>query len=55
MAVYRRGGDSMLGRYLYWRLHPFTLSELPLNLSETLSEKKAYGRLLSVGGFPEWQ
>ena len=29
LDVYRRGGDSMLGRYHLWRLHPFSLSELP--------------------------
>ena len=27
LDVYRRGGDSLLGRYHYWRLHPLTLSE----------------------------
>src|SRR5690606_34475280 len=29
LDIYRRGGDSLLGRYHYWRLHPFTLDELP--------------------------
>src|SRR5262245_20230291 len=29
LDIYRRGGDSLLGRYHYWRLHPFTLSEHP--------------------------
>lgn len=46
---YRRGGDSMFGRYHYWRLWPFTLSEVPAGV--TLAE--AQSRLLSVGGFPE--
>ncbi len=25
LDIYRRGGDSLLGRYHYWRLHPFSL------------------------------
>ena len=29
LDLYQRGGDSMLGRYHYWRLHPYTLDELP--------------------------
>lgn len=49
LDVYRRGGDSLLGRYHYWRLHPFTLDELPKNISH----HEAYQRLLTVGGFPE--
>jgi len=28
LDVYRRGGDSLQGRYHYYRLHPFTLSEI---------------------------
>ena|SRR3990167_7513626 len=34
LDVYKRGGDSLLGRYHYWRLHPFTLDELPINIRE---------------------
>jgi len=49
LDVYRRGGDSLLGRYHYWRLHPFTLSELPAGMGA----KQAFKRLLEVGGFPE--
>lgn len=49
LDVYKRGGDSLLGRYHYWRLHPFTLDELP----EGVSKQDAYQRLLTVGGFPE--
>lgn len=43
---FRKGGDSLLGRYYYYRLHPFSLPELgssPLNLE----------RLFKFGGFPE--
>lgn len=49
LDLYKRGGDSMLGRYHYWRLHPFTLDELPIKLSA----QDAFKRLMSVGGFPE--
>ncbi|MEA3546561.1 MAG: ATP-binding protein [Thermodesulfobacteriota bacterium] len=49
LDLYRRGGDSMLGRYHYWRLHPYTLDELP----EGVSRNEALERLMQVGGFPE--
>ncbi len=49
LDVYRRGGDSLLGRYHYWRLHPFTLTEIPRGVSR----QDALSRLMSVGGFPE--
>ena len=28
LDIYRKGGDSMLGRYHYYRLHPLSLSEV---------------------------
>jgi len=46
---YKRGGDSLFGRYHYWRLHPFTLNELPKGISKA----EGFRRLMSVGGFPE--
>lgn len=49
LDVYRRGGDSLLGRYHYWRLHPFTLDEFP----NGMSPREAFSRLMTVGGFPE--
>jgi predicted AAA+ superfamily ATPase len=49
LDYYRRGGDSLLGRYHYWRLHPFSLFEKDLKLSRT----EIYRRLLTLGGFPE--
>ncbi len=49
LDLYRRGGDSMLGRYHYWRLHPYTLDELP----EGISRHEALERLMQIGGFPE--
>ncbi|RLA62572.1 MAG: ATP-binding protein [Epsilonproteobacteria bacterium] len=43
---FRKGGDSLLGRYYYYRLHPFSLPELGPN-------KKNLMRLFKFGGFPE--
>lgn len=43
---FRRGGDSLLGRYFYLRLHPFSLPELK-NTSLSLED------LFKFGGFPE--
>ena len=49
LDVYRKGGDSLMGRYHLWHLHPFTLSELPARITPSEGLK----RLLNVGGFPE--
>jgi len=49
LDLYRRGGDSLLGRYHYWHLHPFTLDEHPAGIPQ----KEVFQRLMTVGGFPE--
>jgi len=49
LDIYRRGGDSLMGRYHYWRLHPFTLDEIP----DGITPEDAFKRLMTVGGFPE--
>ncbi len=46
LDFYRRGGDSLQGRYHYYRLHPLSLIEAG-NGSDTLAQ------LLKFGGFPE--
>ena len=48
LDYYRKGGDSLQGRYHYYRLHPFSLLEL--NLSPTKDDLET---LLRFGGFPE--
>ncbi|TAL33239.1 MAG: ATP-binding protein [Spirochaetes bacterium] len=63
LDLYRRGGDSLQGRYHYYRLHPFTLPELheTLNTFEpfaalTVPESKSGAELAALetfGGFPE--
>jgi len=45
---YRRGGDSLQGRYHYHRLHPLSLHEI--TSKPTLLD---LGHLLQFGGFPE--
>ncbi len=49
LDVYRRGGDSLMGRYHYWRLHPFTIDELPPGMNKS----EGFELLLAIGGFPE--
>jgi predicted AAA+ superfamily ATPase len=45
---YRRGGDSLQGRYHYHRLHPFSLGEMGDDAGAGELEQ-----LLRFGGFPE--
>ncbi|MFH1981445.1 MAG: ATP-binding protein [Pseudomonadota bacterium] len=48
LDYYRKGGDSLQGRYHYYRLHPFSLFEV--NRSPTQKDLES---LLKYGGFPE--
>ena len=45
---YRKGGDSLQGRYHYYRLHPVTLGELGADATSDDLEL-----LMQFGGFPE--
>lgn len=45
---FRKGGDSLVGRYHYFRLHPFTLPEL-----SSKCESDHLKTLSKFGGFPE--
>ncbi len=47
LDYYRRGGDSLQGRYHYFRLHPFSVAELKIQTP------KEFMDLLMLGGFPE--
>ncbi len=65
LDIYRRGGDSLLGRYHYYRLHPFSLNEMlekdrkveafkELEFSDFEKEvREKFNILLKFGGFPE--
>ncbi len=60
LNVYRRGGDSLMGRYFPYRMHPLSLAELgSTELSESeirepvRIDRSALDALLELGGFPE--
>ena len=58
LNIYRRGGDSLLGRYLPYRLHPFSVAErtTPLSPDKILSQFRTtypWDDLLRLGGYPE--
>ncbi|MBI4951304.1 MAG: ATP-binding protein [Myxococcales bacterium] len=48
LDYYRKGGDSLAGRYRYFRLHPFSLREL-----DGAAGASDLETLLRFGGFPE--
>ncbi len=47
LDYYRRGGDSLQGRYHYLRMHPLSVAELGLR------GRDDFHQLLKLGGFPE--
>ena len=49
LNVFRKGNDSMVGRYFYHRLLPFSVKEL----SAQLSADEALENLLAYGNYPE--
>jgi uncharacterized protein len=60
LDVYKRGGDSLMGRYFLYRLHPLSVREivdpsLPKHEIQRPKEIKPedYQALLTYGGFPE--
>lgn len=63
LDVFRKGGDSLQGRYHYYRLHPFSVAELlgcpsgPVILKEieipSRPAKEEFFALDRFGGFPE--
>jgi len=69
LNVYKKGSDSLMGRYFHFRLHPFSLGELekgpplsPKKIIDNVFEKPLVSskqrqatlrNLLHFGGFPE--
>ncbi len=58
LNVYKYGGDSMMGRYFLYRMHPLSvreaLSPSPKEISTPMEmEDAAFKNLLMYGGFPE--
>ena len=63
LNVYRKGGDSLLGRYHHYRLHPLSVAEIsgsrfagkpyePLNFHGAGVKPEILESLLALGGFP---
>jgi hypothetical protein len=60
LGVYQRGGDSLMGRYFLYRMHPLSVGEVisseiaptPLRAPARIDDD-AFQSLLRFGGFPE--
>lgn len=65
LDIYKKGGDSLMGRYHYYRLHPFSVAEAlgiknKIKVESSLvfpiiteQAKEVFTDLLNFGGFPE--
>lgn len=58
LDLYRKGGDSMMGRFLPYRLHPLSVAETDKSISpdeifKTQIPAQPFDELLTLGGFPE--
>ncbi len=64
LDLFQKGGDSLLGRYFLYHLHPFSIGEISKakltepekfwkNFTESDTKKSNYSTLLEFGGFPE--
>src|SRR3989338_6299252 len=60
LHVFNKGGESLMGRYFLYRVHPLSLREIITpNLRDTLigqpveSRKADFNKLLTFGGFPD--
>ena len=51
LDTYRKGGDSLAGRFFYYRLHPLTVKEICSTFGE--KSETALDKLVKLGGFPE--
>ena len=61
LNVYKKGGDSLMGRYFYYRIHPLSVAEItaPHLIEEEIRidpkpiSNEDWQALLEHGGFPE--
>jgi len=61
LDVFKSGGDSLMGRYFPYRLHPLSVAELadtsladdPINTTPLAISDEAFDALVRFGGFPE--
>ncbi len=51
LDTYRKGGESLAGRFFSYRLHPLTVKEICSTLGE--KSETALDKLVKLGGFPE--
>lgn len=61
LDTYKKGGDSLMGRYFYYRIHPLSVAEItsPIVIDEEIRKKpleikkEDWESLIHFGGFPE--
>ncbi|MCP5492888.1 MAG: ATP-binding protein [Chlamydiales bacterium] len=61
LDIYKVGGDSLMGRYFLYRLHPFSVAEIirPMNDTQEIASKalaidpEDFNALYKFGGFPD--
>ena len=60
LGFFRRGGDSLMGRYFPYRMHPLSVAELACTAiaenpvrAPVQPERETIDRLLRFGGYPE--
>ncbi len=60
LNIYKKGGDSLMGRYFYYRIHPLSVAEIVSTdlIEEEIRTPKPikpddWNALLEHGGFPE--
>ncbi len=61
LDVYKKGGDSLMGRYFYFRFHPLSIAELlhqnlpddEIRKSPKHLDEDSFSRLWKFGGFPD--
>lgn len=61
LDIYRKGGDSLMGRYFLYRMHPFSVAEIasgshssaePIRPPTAISDEQ-WNNLCRFGGFPQ--
>ena len=53
LGLYRKGEDSMQGRYHYYRLHPFSMAESTTTLKKSglnCDPKRVFDKVLFTAG-----
>lgn len=61
LDIYKAGGDSLMGRYFLYRIHPLSVAEIvnPFKRTEEIASQpkeialEAFENLLKFGGFPD--